>query len=550
MASVTMLGKRKRSQGRRNTFEEALGSPVDYKEIFSRANQSAKGPPTKKRKAIPKDHILCLRNGHLITCSTPVTDYSDLTFERKLAQEDESFFGPSQEFVRKKPAFFPGQYNSRRDPGMTAAELRLLPKLKESIWIRVFWFTQMSWFRAEVKELSPSMVVCYEDGEKEWLNSSSVFRIETDRIEHKGDRVAAMWRHVKLEKPPLPPKCFNANTWKTRCPKSIVNRKVQILNRSDYSWTCGTILDADHTCGYLYISVKCLRGKNSKQWIDPEINEVYILTDASKKAKRRSESSFNSAFVSSQRAFPTSDSAETDSDRKYASISRRDLPKSMLELSRPKPIYKPPPKENDKDKQSVGAIENRNADKPFQYKRPKKYKKKDSVAKKSKPKKMRKTQPRKRSTGNRPRAWSGKFEEPRKCKYLGVSWNTQHRKWIAQVGHRGQRIYVGQFDDCLEGAKAIDRCCIQLGIPPRNGTIPWPPKDWRPQDANAAEPARKKNSKTKLTFTNKVYLPQPGKSFKPAKKSKKMPKKKRKIQAILHDSDYSDSETEYSSNAE
>lgn len=59
----------------------------------------------------------------------------------------------------------------------------------------------------------------------------------------------------------------------------------------------------------------------------------------------------------------------------------------------------------------------------------------------------------------------------KKCKYLGVSWNTQHGKWIAQVGYRGKRYYVGQFHDCRLAAIAIDQFCMELGIPPRNRSI-------------------------------------------------------------------------------
>lgn len=59
----------------------------------------------------------------------------------------------------------------------------------------------------------------------------------------------------------------------------------------------------------------------------------------------------------------------------------------------------------------------------------------------------------------------------KKCRYLGVSWNTQHGKWIAQVGHQGKRHYVGQFHDCRVAAIAIDEFCLEMGIHPRNKTI-------------------------------------------------------------------------------
>ena len=43
-----------------------------------------------------------------------------------------------------------------------------------------------------------------------------------------------------------------------------------------------------------------------------------------------------------------------------------------------------------------------------------------------------------------------------------------------EVGHMGKRHYVGQFEDCELAAIMIDRKCIELGIPPRNDTIPTP----------------------------------------------------------------------------
>lgn len=62
----------------------------------------------------------------------------------------------------------------------------------------------------------------------------------------------------------------------------------------------------------------------------------------------------------------------------------------------------------------------------------------------------------------------------KKTPYLGVSWNSQHCKWIAQIGLNRKRHYVGQFDDPRLAAEAIDRRCIELNIPPRNDTIPTP----------------------------------------------------------------------------
>jgi len=65
----------------------------------------------------------------------------------------------------------------------------------------------------------------------------------------------------------------------------------------------------------------------------------------------------------------------------------------------------------------------------------------------------------------------GGYPLRKKCRFLGVSWNTQHGKWIAQVGYRGKRHYVGQFHDCRVAAHAIDQFCIELGIAPRNEAL-------------------------------------------------------------------------------
>jgi len=36
----------------------------------------------------------------------------------------------------------------------------------------------------------------------------------------------------------------------------------------------------------------------------------------------------------------------------------------------------------------------------------------------------------------------------------GVSWCKQTKKWLAQIGHQGKRIYLGRFDDIVEAQAA------------------------------------------------------------------------------------------------
>jgi len=98
----------------------------------------------------------------------------------------------------------------------------------------------------------------------------------------------------------------------------------------------------------------------------------------------------------------------------------------------------------------------------------------------------------------------------KKCHWLGVSWNSQHGKWIAQVGYLGKRHYVGQFEDCNLAAKLIDEFCVyKLHIPPRNGTIPTPDylkdarrrkkKQMRKSRKGKLFPRKRRQQKTLLT---------------------------------------------------
>lgn len=41
--------------------------------------------------------------------------------------------------------------------------------------------------------------------------------------------------------------------------------------------------------------------------------------------------------------------------------------------------------------------------------------------------------------------------------YLGVTWNEQARKWLAQITHKRKNHYLGTFDDAEEAARVVER---------------------------------------------------------------------------------------------
>lgn len=58
-----------------------------------------------------------------------------------------------------------------------------------------------------------------------------------------------------------------------------------------------------------------------------------------------------------------------------------------------------------------------------------------------------------RNTGKQKRNKSG---------YKGVSWNTQHGKWVAQIACSKQHYYLGEFDDRISAAEAYNKAAIKL----------------------------------------------------------------------------------------
>lgn len=52
---------------------------------------------------------------------------------------------------------------------------------------------------------------------------------------------------------------------------------------------------------------------------------------------------------------------------------------------------------------------------------------------------------------------------------LGVSWNTERRKWIAQITVDGKNNYLGQFDTITEAAEVRRQANLRFGFHPNHG---------------------------------------------------------------------------------
>jgi len=346
-----MLGQNLRK--RRRILEEALEQTVDFKNIFERSRRSAKGKyqPRKKRRCVPKENVLVLDNGIAIACPTPVTHYAELMLDGILQSEPASFFGPSCSVVRSKSPHIPIAYDLNREPGGVAKTLRSVPHLDEGDWVRVFWPTKMSWFRAQVKDLSPCIVVCYEDGEKEWLCPQSVFRLEKEFLKRTGDIVPSNVGYGELEKPQVIPTVWSAFGWndnESGIIKDVFDKTIHILNRSDYSWTTGVVRDTHLETGYLLVDVKCQRGKHSEHWVDPSVNECYISEDNGKKWKKRDPNVRRGPRLKGIRRLSlarkkSASTPKTPKGRKHwANLRARKIIRNGVRIELPKPVHELP----------------------------------------------------------------------------------------------------------------------------------------------------------------------------------------------------------------
>jgi hypothetical protein len=46
--------------------------------------------------------------------------------------------------------------------------------------------------------------------------------------------------------------------------------------------------------------------------------------------------------------------------------------------------------------------------------------------------------------------------------YIGVTWDKNRKKWLAQIGFHWQHIFIGRYDDIIEAARAVDNKAWEL----------------------------------------------------------------------------------------
>lgn len=55
-----------------------------------------------------------------------------------------------------------------------------------------------------------------------------------------------------------------------------------------------------------------------------------------------------------------------------------------------------------------------------------------------------------------------KYKSGRTCKYKGVCWHKQHKKWYAQIQKDKKNVFLGLYLDPMEAAESYDRAAIRL----------------------------------------------------------------------------------------
>lgn len=55
-----------------------------------------------------------------------------------------------------------------------------------------------------------------------------------------------------------------------------------------------------------------------------------------------------------------------------------------------------------------------------------------------------------------------KLQQERTSKYKGVSWQKNCTMWVAFIGYKGKKIYLGAFDNEIEAAKKYDQKAKEL----------------------------------------------------------------------------------------
>jgi len=200
--------------------------------------------------------------------------------ENELELPDQPLFYPraKRRKIVKTPIPKPKWYNLRRELLQNAdAEVELLD------WIRVWWPRKNCWYRAQVCQINP-LVVTYEDGEKEWLGTNSIFNVEKYGNENSMEEGA--------DYPTTNPRLMETEIKKPDLYRELNGEKFQnfrrevrneaacwILNGSDFSWTwCKVKLDSECESlrGKKLLKV-VVQGDNTIHKVDPSVNDIYIF---------------------------------------------------------------------------------------------------------------------------------------------------------------------------------------------------------------------------------------------------------------------------------
>jgi len=187
----------------------------------------------------------------------------------------ESVFYPPQKRRRltKRPIPKPKSFNLRREIlEFTDNRLELLE------WVRVWWPRQNCWYRAQVCQLEP-LVVTYEDGEKEWLGTDSVFNIEKYGSENNEDPMTnpRLQMESKVKRPELYSR-FNGARFQNFTRTIQNDAACWILNGSDFSWTWCSVKGVD--CESLKdkkILKVVVQGDTTIHKVDPNVNDCFIF---------------------------------------------------------------------------------------------------------------------------------------------------------------------------------------------------------------------------------------------------------------------------------
>ena len=83
------------------------------------------------------------------------------------------------------------------------------------------------------------------------------------------------------------------------------------------------------------------------------------------------------------------------------------------------------------------------------------------------------------STTSKTRGEIASQREAKTSRFYGVSWSRRDKKWIAGIRVNYHLIYLGNFDDEVEAARAVDRGAIKyLGVDAAKSMLNFPIEDY------------------------------------------------------------------------